>query len=625
MDEKELTIIGEQPLDDEEKALRDLVYQRLDLWEDDCRAYHDEAREMRMVLRLKDPKQEAGPVQKEQGETLQLHTLANTVYNSVAEQMERMPEAKLLPETPDLQEMADQLQDVVHYILYTVNDYDMVHRRRMEDLYTTGTAVLQIAWDPDENYGRGDVALIRWPIEAIVWDPQAEDIQDARAILKLAWHPLSWYAEHYPEQAPYIKADEDTHNNVGLADSQRADGMDDEKRALLIEYWYRTFDAKKRKYTVNVAILAGHALLEHQTDVYAHGEYPFIFDAHSMIEGQPVGTGMVAEFRPMMQYINKYAKYIDTNLRMSSKGRMLVRRESGIDRTALADWSQDMIEGNAIQQGVDWNWLQHAPLNGVTMQQMQIMQQNLQQDAGVSSVMRGVLPSDYASGKAVVALQETGSKISQLRTTTLKAGFKHAVEQILWLISQYYDDKRIALITGANGETRTVKMDMAAMFGKKGRAVPPPPYVVQIEINNRNPLRIDQQNEMLMQAYTMAAQAQQQFPLSALFSMLNIEGKDRILPALREAETQQQQMQQMAQQIEEMGAQMQQMQQENAALKQQGYEMTNTIANIRAQRGGGGRAPQPTPEQEEPESEAGAEGQQPGGQEAMAAMMGGMM
>lgn len=608
MDEKDLTLIGEQPLSEDEKKLRDLVYQRLDLWEDDCRAYHEEAREMRLVLRLKDPKQDPGPIQKEQGETLQLHTLANTVYNSVAEQMERMPEPKLLPESPQLQVMADQLQDVVHYIMYSVNDYDMVHRRKMEDLYTTGTAVTQIAWDPDESYGRGDVALIRWPIEAMVWDPQAENIQDARAIMKLAWHPLSWYEEHYPEQAPYIRADEDTHNNVGMADSQKFDnGLDDEKRALLIEYWYREYDARKHKYTINLAILAGGALLDQQDDVYAHGEYPFIFDVHSTIEGKPVGTGMVAEFRPMMQYINKYAKYIDTNLRMSSKGRMLVRRESGIDREALADWSQDMIEGNAIQQGLDWNWLQHAPLNGVTMQQMQIMQQNLQQDAGVSSVMRGVLPSDYASGKAVVALQETGSKISQLRTTSLKAGFKHAVEQILWLVAQYYDDKRVALITGQSGETRTIQMDMAGMFGKTGRAVPPPPYIVQIEINNKNPLRIDQQNEMLMQAYTMAAQAQQSFPLSALFSMLNIEGKDRILPALQAAEAQQQQMQQMAQQIEQMGAQLQQAQAENASLRQSGEEMTNMIANIRAQRSG--RRPRPQPQEEAPAEEQPAEEQ----------------
>lgn len=581
-------VTAEQPLDEEEKKLLEQIYARLDNWQQECKDYHDEARVMRQVLRLHDPDQDKGPKQKEQGETLQLHTLANTVYNSIAEQMERMPEPKLLPETPDMQDMAAQLQDVVHYVMYTVNGYEKVHRRRMEDFFTTGTCVLQVAWDETMAHGSGDIALIRWPIEALVWDPMAEDIQDARAVMKVSWHPKSWYEEHYPDKCQYICTDENMYNNVGMPDEQQDYTNDDEERALLIEYWYRKFDAARKRYSINVVYCAGHALLDKAENVYAHGEYPFIVDVHSFIEGKPVGDGMVAEFRPMMQYINKYAKYIDTNLRFSSKGRMLVRKQSGIDRAALADWSQDMIEGEAIRQGEDWAWLSHQPMQNGAANQMQQFQLALQQDAGVSSVMRGVLPSDYASGKAVVALQETGSKISNLRTTDLRAGYKHAVEQILWLMSEFYDSKRVALITGDDGRSRAVKVDMEKMFGKTKRGhTPPPPYIVQIEINNRNPLRIDQQNEMFMQAYTMAAQAQQPFPLSTLFSLLNIEGKDRLLPQIQENERQQEQMAQMAQQMEQMGQALQQAQAENEALRRGNQQITNAMANIRATTGGG--------------------------------------
>ena len=31
---------------------------------------------------------------------------------------------------------------------------------------------------------------------------------------------------------------------------------------MLVEYWYRLYDAKKRRYTINVAYLAGGVLLE---------------------------------------------------------------------------------------------------------------------------------------------------------------------------------------------------------------------------------------------------------------------------------------------------------------------------------------------------------------------------
>jgi ABC-type transport system substrate-binding protein len=132
-----------------------------------------------------------------------------------------------------------------------------------------------------------------------------------------------------------------------------------------------------------------------------------------------------------------------------------------------------------------------------------------------------------------------------------------------------------------------VSIDLKEMFGRKGKgAVPPPPYVVQIEINNKNPLRIDQQNEMLMQMYTMSAQAQQPFPLSVLLSMLNIEAKDRMLPAIQAAEAQQQQMQMMQQQMEQMGAQMEQMSKENASLKRVKNQLVSSMANLGARTGG---------------------------------------
>ena len=576
-------VAGPQILSEEEQTLRDEIYSRLELWEQECREYHDKARVMREVFRRNDPDQGPPGTPKEE-KTLQLHTLASTVNNSISEQMERMPEAKLIPETPEMQLTADVLQDVVHYVIYNVNEFETVHKRRMEDYFVTGTSILQIAWDSEMSHNNGDIALIRWPVEAFLWDPQAENIQDARAVMKLSWHPLSWYKDHYPDAAPYVGSEEGQHNRVGLADAQRDLGSRDEDRALLIEYWYRTYE--NGKYKINVAYCAGGALLTEEKDVYAHGEYPFILDVHSTIEGQPVGDGMVGEFRNMQMYINKYQKYIDTNLRFSSKGRMLVSRSSGIDRQQLADWSRDTIEGDRIIQGEDWSWLSHQPLNGMNYTMIQSMAQSLQQDAGVSSVMRGQLPSDYASGKAVIALQETGSKISNLRTAGLRASFKHAVEQILWLMNQFYDKDRVVMISGEDGKGIATKVNSKMLFGKKSAATPAPPYVVQIEINNKNPLRIDAQNEMIMQAYTMAAQAQQSFPLSALFSLMNIEGKDRILPVIKENEMYQQQMMQMQQQLEQMGAQLQQAQADNESLRQAQIDMTNTVASIRAKTGG---------------------------------------
>lgn len=580
---QEESFVEDQPLSEEDKDLLELIYDRLDIFQQMNQPFHDDAKDARLILQMEDPYQDDPiTVAKTGKKTLQLQTLKSTFNNVVADQMLSMPEAKLLPETPDMQEAADDLQDLVHYAMYCANDYPRVHHRRCEDFYGPGTAVTQTAWDPDANYGKGEIALIRWPLEAFLWDPTAEQIQDCRAVMKVSWHPISWYREHYPDNWKYVGCDEQSHNNVGMTQGQEdAEHSGDEKRALLVEYWWREYDAKTRRYRINVAIAAGNALLDKSLDVYDHGMYPFVLDVHDKIEGSLAGVGLVKQLVPMMRYINRYAAYIDMNLRMASKGRLLIRRNSGIDREAIADWEQDIIEGDVI--GPDaMQWLQNQPFNGMVNQMMMQLETDLKQDSGANQFTRGETTGGIVSGKAINSLIQAGGKISSMRTEQLNYGSKEIVEQIIWLMSQFYDDDRVVMITGR----KFVKVDMKKLFGKKTKgSVNPPPYTVQIEISSKDPQRIANQNQMFMEAYTMSAQAQQFFPLSALFQILNLDGKDRILPVIQANETYQQQMQALQQQVEQMGQQMEQMAQENNNLKQATQQMSNSLATISARRG----------------------------------------
>ena len=600
--EKELQeepMLEEQQLDEEDKELLEQIYDRLDIFEQMNREYHDAARECRKILHMDDPYQDDPKMVEKAGKrTLQLQTLKATINNVVADQMLSMPEAKLLPETRDMQDAADDLQDMVHYVVYCANDFEEMHYRRCEDFYGPGTAITQIAWDPDAAYGKGEIALIRWPLEAFLWDPTADNLQDCRAVMKVSWHPLSWYREHYPEDGKYVGSEQGMYNKVGMTDGQEnTEHTGDEQRALMIEYWWREYNASTRRYTISVAYAAGGALLDVHRDVYNHGLYPFVVDVHDSIEGSLCGEGLVHELTPMMRYINRYMSYIDMNLRMASKGRLLVQKGSGIDREALVDWEQDVIEGDRITPEA-LQWLQNQPFNSSIVQMMQMLQTDLKQDSGANQFTRGETTGGIVSGKAINSLIEAGGKVAALRTEQLKYGFKMIVEQIVWLMSQFYDNDRVKLITGRLSNRQTVidpetgeevlrEIDTKRLFGKKGRgAANPPPYTVQIEVSSRDPQRIANQNQMFMEAYTMSAQAQQFFPLSALFEILNLDGKDRILPVIRENETYQEQMQQMQAQIEQMGQQMEQMQQENQNLRKTATQMTNALSSINNRRGG---------------------------------------
>lgn len=566
-------------MNEEEIKLRDEAYGRLRIWRDGCREIHDRAKESRNILLLQDPKQDEQTKSRRQDKkTIQLQTLKSTFNNCIADQMDNMPEALMLPETKELEHVAEDLTDIVRFVM-AQNNYESLHRRRVEDCFCTGTAITQVAWDPEMSGGRGDVCVIRWPVENFLWDPIADTLQDARALFKVSWHPLSWYEQHYPEKAKDIGSDSGEYSGLGVPEAQEENLGGDEDRAMMLEYWYRLYDAKQKRYTINVAYLAGGVLLANEKDVYAHGLYPFVADVFTPIEGLPVGDGLVQELAPMMRYVNRYANYIDMNLRMSSKGRLLVDRAAGIDKEALLDWETDVVEGDRIDASA-LTWMQNQPFTGAVTQQMLQLQMDIKQDSGQNQFSRGETAGGVTAASAISALQEAGGKITRLRTNVLNQGYKAIVEQVMWLISQFYDKKRVMFITGENNSgMHEVDASPEHLFGKsKGGRLPVPPYTVQIQVQRRNPLRQQAQNELFMQAYSMAAQAGAPFPLSVLFKMLHVDGKERILPEIVQFETLQQQMQEMASMNEQLTMRNQELEAGIANLQEINAAMAEQVA-----------------------------------------------
>ena len=100
--EKELqeeVFMDEQVLSEEDADLLELIYERLDIFEQMNRPYHDAARKCRQIVHMDDPDQDdEATVQTNGKKTLQLQTLKSTINNVVADQMLSMPEAKLMPE-----------------------------------------------------------------------------------------------------------------------------------------------------------------------------------------------------------------------------------------------------------------------------------------------------------------------------------------------------------------------------------------------------------------------------------------------------------------------------------------------------------------------------------------------
>lgn len=560
---------GEQALTAEQKALLERGMSLFRFFYDRNREAHTEMREARRMRQLR---------QTEKSRTSPASTaLQSSIDNVIADQMDNMPEAQLVPEREETARSAEEMTDIVSYVLYQAG-WPGKYQRLMEDAAVAGTGVAEVLWDEDADDGEGMASVITWHPEDIYPDPMYENIQDGRAIFKTIHTTVAWVEEHYPQAKGYVREDEysrEEEQSLVLA-------PEGDRKVTLIEYWYKRYDAEKNRYRVHMAQMAGGALLtstetdygvtrkgEYREGVYAHGLYPFTFYRYREVYGSPFGTGLVHDYRDTQDAIDRYQKYIDDNARFSSIQRTYVRKNSGINADDVADLSKTIIEweGNDIREVMQTT--QAAPLNNQVYQMMVYLTDAMKQDSGQNQFARGEGGLGVTAATAIQALQEAGGKITRWHTTQFKDAFRDMIEQVLWVLSEYMEPGRKLRIVGGWDSTGNMVDRLVELIapGAEGDRLPKPAYTVRVQVQKNNPLVLQAQNELLTQAAQVCAQYGEPLPPETFIRLLQgYPNKSSVLRAVQENSKTQAQLQQLSAQVEALTRQLDQQKRVN-----QGY------------------------------------------------------
>ena len=180
---------GEQPLDEQQKALVSRAYSLFDDFVDDLRDDHQEMRDARAMRALRQNERSATSPPS--------NTLNSCIDNVIADQIDNMPEALMLPEREDTANSAEEMSDVVSFVLYQ-SAWPEAYQTIIEDAAVTGTGIAQVFWDDDADDGNGMVSVLAWHPEDFYPDPTQENIQDGRACFKVTHTTVAWVEEHYP-------------------------------------------------------------------------------------------------------------------------------------------------------------------------------------------------------------------------------------------------------------------------------------------------------------------------------------------------------------------------------------------------------------------------------------------
>ena len=526
---------GTQPLTQEQTLLVSRAYALFERFSEQLAPAHEEMRRARMMRALR---------QDERSQTAPLsNTLNSCADNVIADQIDNMPEAKLIPEREETARCAEEMTDVVSFVLYQAGWPDK-YQRLMEDAVITGTGICQVYWDEEADEGQGMASVLSWHPEDFYPDPLVEDLQEGRACFKATRTTVDWVQEHYPEARGYVQED-----RYG---SEQEEGLDPDARVTLLEYWYKTYDAQKKKTRVHMALLAGRALLysteydygvsekgEFAEGVFAHGQYPFTLFRYRRVWREPFGTGIIHDYEGMQQAIDRYIKYIDDNARQSSVQRLFIRKGSGINPDEIADLSRVIVEweGNDIREVMQP--VQANPINGQVYQMMQYLADTMKQDSGQNQFTRGEGGMGVTAASAIEALQNAGGKITRWHTEQFKEAFRAVVEQILWVLSEYLEPGRTIRIVGGWDQAGNLQEKIVQLLSPaaQGDALPRPAYTVRVQTQKNTPGQIQEANEFLMKCAEICAQYGQPLPPQSVIGLMEgYRTKGSVLRAVQENE-----------------------------------------------------------------------------------------
>lgn len=575
-----------QPLNEREKALRKRAYELFEHFRDELMEAHEDMRSARRMRQLRqDEKSKTAPPS---------NTLNSCIDNVIANQIDNMPEAMMVPEREETMKSAEEMSDVVAYVLYQAR-WPYKYQSILEDAIVTGTGIAEVLWDEDAEDGDGMASVLTWHPEDFYPDPMYENLQDGRGCFKVTHTTVAWVEEHYPHVKGYVTEDKYTRDAEEINLNRAADG---DQKTTLLEFWYRRYDAEKRKYRVHMAQLAGGALLystelgfggagedEYAEGVYAHGLYPFVLFKYRNVWRKPFGTGLVHDNIAAQHAIDRYQKYIDDNARQSSIQRHFIRRGSGIDADVVANMANTVIEWDGSDIREVLQTVQAQPLNQQVFTAMNHLMETMKQDCGENQFTRGEGGLGVTAASAIQSLQEAGGKVGRWHTSIFKEAFKDMIEQLLWVLSEYMPADRVFRIVGGWDSTGNMLDRIITLSApdKEGDRLPKPAYTVRVQVQRNNPLQLQADNEFLMQAAQMCAQYGSPMQPAAIINLMEgYRTKSSVLKAVQAAD-------QMTQELNALKAQNEQL---AAQLDQQKKATQGMIRGMQSQGGGAIRAQQ---------------------------------
>ena len=476
--------------------------------------------------------------------------LFNTLMNKHADANDYYPKPNVLPREESDREAAEVLTQILPVIMERC-DFEQTYSDNWWEKLKHGTAAYGVFWNPSLENGLGDIDIKMIDLLNIFWEPGITDIQQSEKLFIVNLWSTEAVENAYPETKGKVGGDQSLVKQYIYDDA-----VDVSDKTAVVDCYYKVRDPDGRTLVHLMKFCGENLLYASENDelyrnrgFYDHGMYPVVFDNIFTEKGTPVGFGYVAITKDPQMYIDKLSANILETSMMATKVRYFALGNTGINEEEFLDWNRPIVhvEGNSLEDA-RLKQIKVAPIEGIYFNVLQQKINEMKETAANRDVNAGASTSGVTAAAAITALQEAGSKASRDMVSAAYRAYVKINYLCIELIRQFYDESRSFRIMGkddyefksySNAALKETALDEAYLGQAQGEEYTVqyrrPVFDITIEAEKRSPFSQMTLNETAKELYKMGAFDPKKADEAILMlSMMEFEGKERIIQQIKQ-------------------------------------------------------------------------------------------
>ena len=491
--------------------------------------------------------------------------LFNTLMNKHADASDHYPKPNVLPREESDREAAETLSQILPVIMERCG-FEQTYSDNWWEKLKHGTAAYGVFWNPSLENGLGDIDIKMIDLLNIFWEPGITDIQQSNKLFIVNLWRTEAVESAYPETKGKVGGDQSLVKQYIYDDA-----VDVSDKTAVVDCYYKVHTPDGRTLVHLMKLCGDNLLYASENDelyrnrgFYDHGMYPVVFDNLFPEKGTPVGFGYVAITKDPQMYIDKLSANILETSMMATKVRYFALGNTGINEEEFLDWNRPIVhvEGNSLED-TRLRQIKISPIEGVYFNVLQQKINEMKETAANRDVNTGASSSGVTAAAAITALQEAGNKASRDMVSAAYRAYVKINYLCIELIRQFYDESRSFRIMGkddyefkaySNASLKESAIDEAypgqAQLEGYTLQYRRPVFDITVEAEKRSPFSQMTLNETAKELYKMGVfNPQKADEAILLLSMMDFEGKERIIQQIRQGKQAMQVAQAVPQQI----------------------------------------------------------------------------